>query len=258
MRRYGYISDVKDHNDYPAAMKFKVGRFAYPLTASLAQFRPPVEDQGEEGACTAFGTSGAIRTLIRRHKPDFDFVWSHQQLYYDARSLEGTIESDAGAQIRNVIKTLSNKGVAHEDLWPFSKSMFFAPTQDVYEDAVQYKALSYHRVNVDVDDVKRAIASGYPVIVGLSVYASFEYVGSDGLVPKPVVGEKLLGGHCMRVDGYGEIPGYFTVVNSWGTSWGKEGICYIPESYLGDPKYGSDYWIVDVFGSDAEQQAGTA
>ena len=49
----------------------------------------------------------------------------------------------------------------------------------------------------------RALAAGYPVIIGISVYASFEGpdVTRTGVVPMPVTSgaaaEDMLGGHCM-------------------------------------------------------------
>ena len=96
-----------------------------------------------------------------------------------------------------------------------------------------------------------------PVIIGISVYDSFESseVEQGGIVPMPGTNEEMVGGHCMLAVGYGQKPGYFTVRNSWGGAWGDKGDCYIPEAYLGSTSLGSDYWLINLFGSAAEQTA---
>lgn len=44
------------------------------------------------------------------------------------------------------------------------------------------------------------------------------------------------GGHCMFALGLEQIDGrwHLLVQNSWGTRWGREGYCYLPESYFAD------------------------
>jgi C1A family cysteine protease len=253
---YGCIPDVLDHRDL---------MFAAPPDApapAMVDLRPwlcPVMDQGPLGSCTANAVTGAARYHIIRRGTTYDFDMSRLQLYYDSRALEGTIRSDSGAQIRDVIKTLAAKGCGHEELWPYDVSRYSdTPPQEVYDDAVQYEALTYKRVSVSASGIKSALAAGHPVIIGISIYESFESVGSDGMVPMPAPSEMLMGGHALLVAGYGQKPGYFTVRNSWGADWGDGGNCYMPQDYLGSWTYGADYWALDLFGTTYEQKAGTA
>jgi C1A family cysteine protease len=112
---------------------------------------------------------------------------------------------------------------------------------------VQFEALSYERVAVDAVHIKTALAQGFPVVIGISLYESFESdaVSHTGVVPMPKLPkEQMIGGHCMYVVGYGQKPGTFTVRNSWASDWGDKGDCYFSEAYLGSPKFGSDYWII--------------
>lgn len=68
----------------------------------------------------------------------------------------------------------------------------------------------------------------------------------------PQYSEAVIGGHCLYVVGYGQKARHFTVRNSWGTSWGEKGDCYIPEGYLGSTHYGSDYWrVTSISGHDS-------
>lgn len=252
---YGCLRDTLDHRDQPMTLAMGI----LPSAVDLRQWAPPVLDQGPLGSCTANAVTAAARWHIIRRGTTYDFPMSRLQLYYDSRALEGTTASDGGAQIRDVIKTLAKKGVGHEDAWPYVTDKFAeTPPPEVYADAQQYKALTYQRVPVTVTGIKTAVSGDHPVVIGVSVYESFENVGSDGIVPMPEKGEALVGGHALLVLGYGQKPGYFTVRNSWGADDGDHGDRYFPEAYLGSPTYCSDFWLIDLFGTNYEQKAGVA
>lgn len=243
---YGCRRDTKDARDHMFVPK--VTRM--PVSVDLEASCPPVLDQGQLGSCVWHGTSTAIRhDLIAAGMKDVEF--SRLQGYYDTRAIEGTIRSDAGCEIRDAIKTLAKNGVAHEPMWPYAIKKFATkPPAKVYKDALDFRALAYERVQVSTSQVKAAIAGGQPVIIGLTLYDSFESeaVAKNGIVPMPKRGEEIVGGHCMCVIGYGQKKGYFKVRNSWATDWGDRGNCWMPEAYIGSPLYGSDYWIVSTFG----------
>jgi C1A family cysteine protease len=222
-----------------------------PPSVDLRPLCPPVMDQGALGSCTANAITGALRYNLRFFgKPDVPL--SRLQLYYDERAVEGTINEDSGAEIRDGIKCANKSGVAHETLWPYDIGAYTRePPASIYEDAAFFQALTYERVSVDVQSIKTALARKFPVVIGISLFESFESdeVARTGIVPMPNLdSEQLIGGHCMYVVGYGQKPGYFTVRNSWHDDWGDRGDCYIPENYLGSPDYGSDYWIISSIG----------
>lgn len=244
---YGYRRDARDARDH----LFTPAPKALPPSVDLRSHCPPVMDQGELGSCTAHGITGALRfLLLKSGKPDVPL--SRLQLYFDERKAEGTISSDAGAEIRDGIKCAGKIGVGHESLWPYKISKFkFAPPAAVYQDAVAFNALSYERVTVNADHVKAALAAGTPVVIGVTLYESFEgaAVERTGIVPMPdLKHEKVAGGHCMYVVGYGQHQGMFTVRNSWAADWGDKGDCYFPESYIGSTRFGGDYWAVRGIG----------
>src|SRR6266403_1508849 len=233
------IKDARDHMMLPKAIRI-------PAAVDLRAHCPPVMDQQSLGSCTAHGITGVLRyEMISKGMPDIPL--SRLQLYYDERSMEGTVNSDAGAEIRDGIKSANKKGVAHEALWPYriKKYRTKAPAT-VYGDAKKFKALSYQRVEVNASALRQAIAMGHTPVIGVTLYESFEGdgVAKTGMVPMPSRGEQIAGGHCMFVTGYGQHHGYFTVRNSWGSSWGKAGDCFLPYEYLGSKLYGSDYWII--------------
>ncbi|HEY8875793.1 MAG TPA: C1 family peptidase, partial [Desulfosporosinus sp.] len=92
-----------------------------------------------------------------------------------------------------------------------------------------YIISEYHRVT-DLTSLKSALAEGYPVVIGIDVYASFEstQVAQTGLVPIPNSGEQLLGGHAVLAVGYKDDmenhdQGVVICRNSWSESWGDKG-----------------------------------
>lgn len=243
---YGCRRDTRDARDLP----FRPKAIRLPPTVDLRAHCAPPMDQGELGSCTTHGITGALRFLrINAHKPDLPLA--RLQLYFDERKVEGTTKEDAGAEIRDGIKCAAKVGVAPEQLWPYDVAKFRqAPPASVYAAAAKYQALQYERVPVSAAGLKNALAQGFPVVIGVTLYESFEgaAVEKTGLVPMPKVAgrnaENVAGGHCMLVVGYGQRPATFTVRNSWGADWGDRGDCYMPEAYLGSTSFGSDYWLI--------------
>lgn len=243
---YGCRRDTRDFRDHHMPLT----AMRLPAAVDLRRDCPPVMDQGELGSCTAHGITGALRYEMMRGGHG-DVALSRLQLYYDERVIEGTVMSDAGAEIRDGIKCAAKKGVAHESLWHYSVRRFREkPGPRVYKDAINCRALAYARVDVSVVALKTAVASGHTPIIGLTLFESFESVAVErtGAVPMPGAREKIAGGHCMYVVGYGQKPATFTVRNSWGTDWGDRGDCYFPEAYLGSQELGADYWVIKAEG----------
>lgn len=243
---YGCRRDTKDFRDH----KFTPAAVRLPASVDLRGHCPPVMDQSSLGSCTAHGITGALRYEMIRAMGR-DVALSRLQLYYDERAIEGTIASDAGAEIRDGIKSAAKKGVGHETLWPYNLRKFKTrPADAVYKDALKFRALEYARVEVSAQALKSAIASGHTPVIGVTLYGSFESddVAKSGMVPMPGKREKAVGGHCLYVVGYGQKPGYFTVRNSWAADWGAGGDCFFPEAYLGSAQLGSDYWVIRAEG----------
>lgn len=239
---YGCKRDTKDFRDHmmrPMAMRI-------PAAVDLRAHCPPHMDQSTLGSCTGHGITGAGRYELI-HATGQDIPLSRLQLYFDERAKEGTINSDAGAEIKDGVKSFNKIGVAHENLWAYNIKKFkMRPPAPVYTDAKKIKATSYERVEVNENALRQAIAMGHTPVIGVTLYESFESdaVDKTGVVPMPGRNEQDVGGHCLYVVGYGQRHGTFTVRNSWGTSWGDKGDCYFPMEYLGSPLLGSDYWII--------------
>jgi C1A family cysteine protease len=223
-----------------------------PSKVDLRPNCPPVYDQGQLGSCTGNAIAGAVQFDREKQKLKPDFVPSRLFIYYGERVIEGTVNSDAGAQIRDGIKVVAKQGVPPETDWPYDITKFAdKPPPKAFTDALKDLAVSYSRVAQNLGQMKGCLASGFPFVFGFTVYDSFEsqQVAQTGVVPMPASGESVLGGHAVVAVGFDDGQQRFIVRNSWGTGWGMQGYFTIPYAYLTDTGLASDFWTIRLIKS---------
>lgn len=243
-RNYSWIPDLPDQRDY----KFThiSGTQQLPSKVDLHANCPPVYDQGELGSCTANALAAAVDFERNRQKLPF-IAPSRLFVYYNERVIEGTVEQDSGATLRDGMKTIATQGVCPETMWPYRIDQFVQkPAASCYLAAAQHKAVQYSRLSQDVVSMKSCLAAGFPFTFGFTVYQSFETdaVAKTGKVPMPGITEKALGGHAVLAVGYSDASQRFLVRNSWGPNWGINGHFTIPYEYLTNPDLTDDLWTV--------------
>lgn len=208
---------------------------------------PAVVDQGRLGSCTANAGAAAYWNAASRggYQPT---VSSRLFVYYNSRSLEGTIRSDSGATLRDTTKALTKFGAPDEQAWPYNVARYATkPPASVYATGLQHQALTYASVAQTTTALKQALAAGYPVLVGFTVYESFESdsVALTGLVPMPTNRERVLGGHAVLLVGYDTTSTHlWKLRNSWGPGWGDHGYFRMPEGYLTSRNLSGDFWSI--------------
>jgi C1A family cysteine protease len=243
---YGWVHDLPDRRDfkYVAALHRLAG--GLPPAVDLRADCPPVYDQGQLGSCTANGIAAAIE-FDQRKLGQLTFTPSRLFIYYQERVIEGNVDQDAGAQIRDGIKAVRTIGASSENDWPYDISKFAdKPPSIAYSDAKHDLVTGYLSVAQDINQMRGCLAEGYPFVFGFTVYSSFESdeVAQTGEVPMPGSNEQVLGGHCVLAVGYDDSSRTFIVRNSWGSSWGQGGYCYMPYDYLLSPDLASDFWTI--------------
>jgi C1A family cysteine protease len=246
IKRYGWIPDLPDSRDRMfAAPSATLG--ALPPRVDLRAQCPPVYDQGALGSCTANAIAGALQFGEMKQAEADAFAPSRLFIYYNERVIEGTVDEDSGAMLRDGIKSVAKQGAPHEALWPYRITKFRdKPSAAAYKDAAHHQALLYQRVPRTRDQMKGCLADGYPFVFGFSVYESFESaaVARSGVVPLPSPRESLLGGHAVLAVGYDDATSRFVLRNSWGGGWGQAGYGTIPYDYLLDLNLSDDFWMV--------------
>jgi len=250
-RTYGWRPQLPDRRDH-----WFITDAAEPLPAAhdlreATEWLPEVYNQGHLGSCTANAIAGAFEyNEARAGYRNDEFMPSRLFIYYNERRMEGTVNTDSGAQIRDGIKSINRLGVCDEALWPYDISKFTQrPSAVCYRQARTERALKYRRVEQKLHDFKQALAvENQPIVFGFSVYESFEgdAVKKTGIMPMPHEGEKLMGGHAVMCVGYDDEKEMFIVRNSWGADWGLNGYFLMPYAYMLEKNSASDFWIVET------------
>jgi C1A family cysteine protease len=253
--RYGWRPDLPDRRDLVYAAPHPIA-LALPARADLRPGCPPVYDQGQLSSCTANAIAAAIEFDQIKLKLA-EFTPSRLFIYYNERDMEHDVEADNGAQIRDGIKSVAQQGACPEKLWPYSDQTADTdpsspclykekPTPPCYTAAQQHTVKLYQRLTPIINTLKGCLASGYPFVLGITVYESFESdeVAKTGIVPLPGPKEKVVGGHAVLAVGYNDAKQQFIVRNSWGPKWGIRGYFMIPYTYLTDTNLADDFWTI--------------
>ncbi len=245
-RTYGWKRDLPDKRDYYHSFK-DIVRDDIPNKVDLRDNCPPIYNQGKLGSCTANAIAAAYQFDEMLQGEKEIMTPSRLFIYYNERDLEGHVDTDSGAMIRDGMKTIGCKGVCSENSWPYDISIFKCkPKSKCYKEAENHKAVSYRRVPQSLTAMKACLKGGLPFVFGFTVYESFESkeLEQTGIMSMPKEDEKMLGGHAVMAVGYCDVKKCMIIRNSWGTEWGEAGYFYMPYKFIRDTGYCSDFWTI--------------
>jgi len=259
-RRFGlgWVPDLPDHRDLVYSAPLQRLR-QLPASVDLRpQFLFEPYDQGAIGSCTANAIAAAIQFDRAKNKQKPDFTPSRLFIYYNERAMEHSIPIDAGAQIRDGIKSIAKQGACKETTWPYeampadpNTELFpphsppvTKPPTKAYQEAESYKAVSYFRVPQSLAQMKGCLADGFPFVLGFSVYENIYDSSGNPVTVLPMPSGGQIGGHAVLAVGYDDTKQLFTIRNSWGTSVQDHGHFYMPYSYATDSNLADDLWTV--------------
>jgi hypothetical protein len=181
-----------------------------PLTNVLLSTGPAL-DQGAEGACVGFGgvdAGNVLRLVARPGTRELLGASDAEELYRLAQKRDQVPgESYEGTSVLGGMKAGVELGLWGGYLWAFG-------TRDIAQALLQRRG---------------------PVVIGVPWFAGMYDTGPRG---KVVVSGPPVGGHCLAVVGLqltgpnGEPGVHFVWQNSWGPSYGDEGLGYIANADL--------------------------
>lgn len=155
-------------------------------------------DQGTEGACVGFSLA---HELIARPSVvnGITTKFAQEKIYWEAQkadpwvggSYPGARPKYDGTSVLAGIQTIQKLGYVTEYRWAFG-----------------------------LDDLILAVGRKGPAVLGVNWYEDMFDVALDGYIK---VGGDISGGHAILCKGVNIKGEYFTLHNSWGTSWGVNG-----------------------------------
>lgn len=210
---------------------------------------PDVWDQLQLGSCVAHGVGAAYEFDLAKQGGAKNQTPSRLFIYYNNRWLEDSIASDSGSTVADGAKSINKYGAPQESSWGYDIARFAEkPPAQAYTEGLVCVSVKYASVPQSVQSMQAILTSGYPIVIGFTVYESFESsaVAATGVMPMPTAKEGVLGGHCVLVVGYTQIKGaqYWICRNSWGTAWGDHGYFYMPQAYLTNSNLAGDFWVI--------------
>ena len=245
-RKYGWKASKPDARDYKLKTTNPAIYATMPASTDLRSFVPEILDQGQFSSCTANALSMAMR-IARKKQGLTDQPLSRMFIYYNERLMEGDVDQDGGAELRDGAKVLATIGAPDETLWPYvDANLYLEPTETVYKSAVQDESRVYLAVEQTLNEMKLCLYEGFPFVFGATLFPEFESdtVAQTGQVPMPTGNDQSIGGHAILAVGYDDSKQVFTVLNSWGPNWGDHGYCYFPYEYLTNSYLCSDLWTI--------------
>lgn len=244
---YGWRKDQPDPRDHELTLTGA----SLPALVDLRRAMPPVYDQGQLGSCTGNAIAGALEYEAIK-QGEAPVAPSRLFIYYNERVMENSVASDAGASIRDGIKSVNKLGACSEKTWPYAPKKYATkPSAKAYSEALGFHSVAYARIShttnlAFLNALKTALVGGTPFVFGFTCYPALESadVARTGILPMPGSGEAPIGGHAVLCVGYDDAKQMFLVRNSWGASWGLAGYFWMPYAYLVNSSLASDFWTI--------------
>jgi cathepsin L len=180
----------------------------------------PIKDQGQCGSCWAFSTVASVEgqhALVNGNLTSLS-----EQNLVDCSNAEGNMGCDGGLMDQGFQYIIDNKGIDTEASYSYEavddtcrfKRRNVGATIDSFVDINSGSELSLQLASATIGPISVAIDA-----------SSFEFqFYSDGVYTDTECSSVFLD-HGVTVVGYDSLQNvpYWTVKNSWGADWGKEG-----------------------------------
>ncbi|MDW3651264.1 MAG: C1 family peptidase [Bacteroidia bacterium] len=236
-----------------------------PNKASLKAYAPKPQNQGQYNNCVGWSSAYAARTILYNKASNIKQGGAVNVNAFSPAFTYRLISTDQSCftptSIEKALRSLKERGVVPKRDFDYACSGSIPSS--LYPVAKRYTIDDYSRLfflkdpqKLKLLSVKKAIADGSPVIIGMKCTPSFER--SDGMEVwnrAEELNTTQYFGHAMCVVSYDnkKFGGAFEIMNSWGQGWGNGGFiwvkyddfvhfakyAYVPMGSQGSPTQGS-------------------
>lgn len=228
--------------------------------ASFALPMPPAGDQGCMESCVAWAAGyGIMSYYIANERQNFNYdnsilrspIFLYSQAYLWGDCVGGSSVFSNPVSRRGVLDILQDKGICSlgEMAYPFGTEVYNAqgkycnidettcatqPDNTQLAQASAYKIRNFERIWLrggDINYLKGLLLQGYPILFAMNTKSDFQRLGTSVLNATTNTGTNM-GGHAMVVMGYDDSKHAFKVLNSWGQSFGDQGMFWFDYDYF--------------------------
>ena len=226
----GALPSPKDDRDYPINMLIaKAPKLPHYFRTNVGQ---PILDQGNVGCCVA-ETLVTIKWIQEHMQNNTEDRYSAMMIYGNRDITKDYVGS--GMHPREALKHLKDTGVCKEEyydgLFEYEEAInkYYSNKTSLDAHAYPYRISSYYRLNSKLDIMQALVTTGC-VQVCIPVYESLYFPDKNGNV-KYVEGQENFGGHSVSCIGYDIDNHVWIIQNSWGESYGDNGVIYLDMDY---------------------------
>ncbi len=207
---------------------------------SLQQYLPAIGDQGDYGTCTSWATAYYMRTMLEAKKSGYANqsnliakVRFSPSFIYERIKDRTDYNCQNGSSIVDALDLMKNQGAALLSDCPYQCGSTCNGNNignyKIEGYATLFGVSSSMATNEKIQAIKTALTeSENPVPIGMMIPESFVNTADTWEANPSESPEKSLGGHAMCIIGYDDNKngGSFLIVNSWGASWGNNGVTW--------------------------------
>lgn len=211
-----------------------------PSQSSLKAYCPTPMNQGSYSTCVGWSTAYAARSILEATQKG----WTDAELIrreafspsfiYQKIGRDSDLNCYYGTSITRAFDVMKDEGVPKMEDYYYACPIGQTISGTVRQKANAFAIQEYNRLfsgdesyNFKLNAMKKAIAEGNPVVIGMICPPSFQ--GAKEVWRPSEAANLSYGGHAMCVIGYDDnkYGGAFEVMNSWGNNWGNEGFIWI-------------------------------
>jgi C1A family cysteine protease len=245
-----YLFNKEPIDSIPQDIDINDNTTGLPGTIDLTSKFPPIGNQGQYGTCVAWASGYNLKTALNGIEkgltPSELAIKSNQtspkDLFYGISSDKKGADCN-GTYFEAALDEMIGRGAATIDVVPYDVLGDCSSTTSAEWDnsAAKNKLDNYRKIadekdasSMTLDNFKAYLAEGRPIVFGAKLGDRFMQWNSDDVISYETYNNPGMqhAYHALILAGYDNNRSAFRVINSWGTSWGDNGMIWVDYNFF--------------------------